>query len=63
MKWYEIEKHRPPYGELIWIWDASENKKGLIRYRGSKENWIETKDRSENFPIWAHLNDEEMKDD
>ncbi len=60
MKWKEISKERPPYGELIWVWDMENNTKGLIRYFGSYESWLEKKDNSVH-PIWAKLNDEEKE--
>ena len=57
MKWYEISKVRPPHGELIWVWDKTNQNKFLIRYMGSDESWISCKD-NDNFPIWAYLNDQ-----
>ncbi len=62
MEWIEISKRRPPYGELIWVWDVENNCRYLIRYFGSEESWLEKKDNSK-MPIWAHLNDIERKDE
>lgn len=56
MKWIEIEKTRPPYGELIWVWDTDKNEKFLIRYMGSERIWFDTKQNT-RFPIWAPLNE------
>lgn len=56
MKWFEIEKFRPPCGELIWVWDMDLNHKFLIRYLGSQESWEESR-YDKRFPIWAYLND------
>lgn len=61
MKWYEIKTHRPPHGELIWVWDANANRKMLIRYMASEGEWIRNRDNT--FPIWAHLNEEEAESD
>ena len=56
MQWIEIEKIRPPHGELIWVWDMDNHYKFLIRYMGSEETWMDTK-KNTRFPIWAPLND------
>ena len=56
MIWREIEKERPPHGELIWVWDQTNNQKFLIRYLGSEDCWLEKKSCS-IFPIWAKLNE------
>lgn len=58
MKWREISKERPPHGELVWVWDIDLNHKFLIRYMGSEDIWIQTKDSS-ICPIWAKLNEDE----
>lgn len=60
MKWFEISKTRPPFGQLIWVWDMERELKFLIRYKGSEEAWIEKKD-SDKFPIWSYLNEDISK--
>lgn len=58
MKWNEISKKRPQFGELIWVWDIIKQQKFLITYLGSEESWLDRKEDI-NFPIWAYLNDDE----
>ena len=62
MKWYEIKDHRPPHGELIWVWNSHSQRQELIRYWGSEEHWIECKGDSV-FPLWAYLNEKETEDE
>jgi hypothetical protein len=61
MKWYEIKDHRPPHGELIWIWNADAQCKMLMRYLGSEDGWISGKN-DPSFPVWAYLNEQETQE-
>lgn len=53
-KWKEISKEQPVHGKLIWVWDIHHQHKFLIRYMGSKDIWLETKDNTK-FPIWSYF--------
>jgi len=61
MKWRKVEEERPPHGELIWVWDIHNSYKFLIKYMGSEDFWFQTKGSSQ-FPIWAHLNEDDGED-
>lgn len=57
MKWREVNKGKPNFGELIWVWDTINNHKFLIRYHGNEEIYDDEK-RNYRFPIWAKLNED-----